>query len=465
MAGIGFQLKKLFQKEGLLANIKAYFYSTTVTIGPTLICIFVITALNFFLKNLGVKVREIEVLQATIMYSFIFSLILISGYNMIISRYLADKLYTKNYDDILPSLFGSFVVMIPLGGILGIIFYLLSPIDFLYKVFAYGLFIQLIIQSILSCYISALKNYKKIATGFFIGIFTGILFGVLYNMIFGGNLVLISLISFDLALLIINIIFAMEIQKYFCGNSKKYFEYLTYFIKFKPLFFVNFFWMMGLYVHHFIMWTVPSLNLVIENTFIYAPAYDVPSFYAFLTIMPTMVIFVVKLETAFFAKYSSYYYLINNGASYEDIELAKLEMKEILRKEIVFIMEIQLFFSIAFIILGIKILPLIGFTTGMLNLFNLMVLGYYCAIMVFVTMTILLYYDDKFGAAMTTFIFFAGNFILTLITLWLGEEYYGLGLFISALIALIYGMIRLRHFVRNIDYYVFCNQSSWSEDK
>ena len=50
MAGIGFELKKLFEKEGIFNGLKASVYSTIVTIGPTLISIALIISFNMLLK-------------------------------------------------------------------------------------------------------------------------------------------------------------------------------------------------------------------------------------------------------------------------------------------------------------------------------------------------------------------------------------------------------------------------------
>lgn len=37
MAGIGFELKKLFSRKGLLATVRAYTYATLVCAGPMLL--------------------------------------------------------------------------------------------------------------------------------------------------------------------------------------------------------------------------------------------------------------------------------------------------------------------------------------------------------------------------------------------------------------------------------------------
>lgn len=463
MAGIGFQLKKLFKRKGVIANLEAYLYSTLVTIGPTIICVVIITSINFILKRLGVSIKEIEILQATIMYSFIFSLILMSGYNMVLSRYLADKLYEKKYEDILPSLMGSISIMVVVGGVIGLLFYLPSKIDIVYKFFAYILFIQLIIQTIISTYVSALKNYKKISFSFIIGFIVAILLGFILYKITSMSLILICLIGFNIGFFLLNILLIYEVQNYFSIRSNKYYEFLKYFKRYIELFLTNTFWILGLYISNLVLWLVPSMQYIVVNTYVYAPKYDIPSFYSFLTIMPTLIIFVVKLETAFFTKYQNYFYFINNGASYDDIENAREAMKSTLYRELVYIMQIQLFFTLGFIIIGIKFLPMIGFTSKMIGLFNILTLGYYCAIMMFVIMTILLYYEDKNGAVLSSLIFFGVNLLFTILALFLGDSFYGISVLVAGVISLIFSLYRLRYFINNIEYYVFCKHSSWAK--
>lgn len=463
MAGIGFELKKLFKDKGLLGSVKAYLYSIFVTIGPIVISVLVITFMQFILRYAGVDQGRRELLQATIMYSFIFSVILSSGYCMMLSRYLADRLYMGKKDDALSALYGSLAVIIVISGIIGFVFYYRSPLDAVYKFFAYILFLELVIQMVLSVYVSAVKNFKKVAFSFLYGTVIAFLSGYIFIRFDIFDDILSVLIAFDICILVVIILLAYEVQKYFKERSTLYFNFVKYFDDFKLIFFTNLFYTLGLYMHNFVFWSLPSINHVIERTYVYAPAYDIPSFYAFLSIMPTMVLFVVKVETAFYEKYRNYFYLINNGACYQDIEAAKKEMKKTLFRELVYIMEMQLFFSILAIILGLRLLPLIGFTSRMLNMYNILVLGFYCMIMMFVIMTILLYYDNKRDPFLITLNFMMTSLLFTVITTYMGESYYGLGFFVSGLLSLILSIIRLMDYVNNIEYYVFCIQVSWKK--
>ncbi len=78
-------------------------------------------------------------------------------------------------------------------------------------------------------------------------------------------------------------------------------------------------------VHNFLFWT-SELGVRIGGTYIYAPTYDVPTFYAFLSIMPSMIMFMVSIETSFYDKYKKYYSLITGKGNFTDIENAKKDM-------------------------------------------------------------------------------------------------------------------------------------------
>ena len=78
-------------------------------------------------------------------------------------------------------------------------------------------------------------------------------------------------------------------------------------------------------------------------------------------------------------------------------------------------------------------------------------------------MTILLYYDNKKNACLVALHFMITSFLFTLITINMGESYYGLGFFISGLASLVFSIIQLVKYLNNIDYNIFCIQVSWKE--
>ena len=212
-----------------------------------------------------------------------------------------------------------------------------------------------------------------------------------------------------------------------------------------------------MYSHNFVYW-LSEYGVTIGNTFKFSPIYDVPMFYAYFTITPTLVLFVVSVETEFFKKYKSYYQSILRDGNYHEITAARKEMSSVLVQEISYIMEMQLVFSIISIILGRKLLPSVGLIGLSIDIYSILVLGCYVFVMMFVIALLMLYFDDRKGALATVAIFLVTNIILTRVTLQMGESYFGVGFFLSSLVSLIIGISRLAYFIKNINYYTFCSQ-------
>lgn len=102
MAGIGFELRKLYREEGILQNMKAYAYSSLTTIGPMILCIILVfVQQNMMLAN-GSRFIENELFISTMTYCFIFSIVLTSGLSMVLTRFIADMIYQKNMKKLSP---------------------------------------------------------------------------------------------------------------------------------------------------------------------------------------------------------------------------------------------------------------------------------------------------------------------------------------------------------------------------
>jgi uncharacterized membrane protein len=196
----------------------------------------------------------------------------------------------------------------------------------------------------------------------------------------------------------------------------------------------------------------------IGGTYVYAPAYDVPTFYAFLSIMPAMVIFVVSVETNFYEKYRNYYSLITGRGNFSDIENARKEMTRSLWAEIRNIMELQLFFTLVFIAAGYYILPRLGLAQFSIDIFNILALGAYMCIIMMIIMLILLYFEDRAGALFVAVSFLLSNTLFTYLTMQYSESIYGMGFFASAFFSLIIAVSELMLYLKNINYHTFCGQ-------
>lgn len=457
MAGIGFELKKLFKEKGFFGNIKAYAYSAVVSLGPFILCTLAVVTMQILLSYIDAPFKDKELFIATVVYTFIFSQIIVSGFKMIITRFISDMVYEEKFEYIMPSLYGVLSIVVLLGGITGIIFYWRSPLSPEIKIVSYLLFIELIIVFIMMEYLTTFKDYIKIVKSFAAGVALSIILAVIFLKFTGLQIVFCLILSMVAGFFIIITVLMIYLKIFFGKSEKKYYEFIKYFDRYPSLFFIALFYTLGLYSHNFIFWT-SGIAVNISRTYIFAPIYDVPTFYAFLSIMPSMIVFVVSIETNFYEKYKTYYSLITGKGVFSDIENARKDMTRTLWAEIRNIMEIQLFFTLIFIAAGTYILPEIGLTQLSVDIFNLLVLGAYFNIIMFVIVLMLLYFEDRKGAFFITLTFLISNSVFTIITIQYQENMFGMGFFIAAFISLLIAVTELFVYLRNINYHTFCGQ-------
>lgn len=455
MAGIGFQLKKLFRDNDLLSTVKAYSYSTIVTIGPMALCIFLITGAQYFLKAAGTPLGERELFSAALQYAFIFSQIITGGFNLVIARYVADQTYLKNYEKVLSSLYGVICVCIMLGGISTLFFYWHSPLPLSFKLVSYLFFTELIIIWLQCMYVSALKNYMEIVKSFLAGTAISIIAVLICIYIIGWNNALALFVCFDLGFLVIILTFMYQIIGYFKVNNQNYFDFLIYVEKYPLLFIGGIFYTFGLYGHNIVVWQ-SELQVLIQDTFAVAPFYDIPVFFAYITILPSLVIFMVSVETSFYEKYSNYYKRILQSNPLQDILNAKRDLYNITSVELIFLTEIQLMVMIGGIALGITFLPDIGFTSEQLHIFIILTIGNLFFIIMYTIVLLLLYFDDQKGAFFTTLLFGTTSILFTLGSIYMDS--YGFSVFLASFISLILVVSRFTYYLNNLDYFTFCAQ-------
>jgi uncharacterized membrane protein len=461
MAGIGFELKKLFKGKGVLSNIKAYIYSVMVSLGPFILATIMIVSIQLLLVFMDKPIKEKELFIATVIYAFIFAQIITSGFTMIITRFVSDMLYTKKLDRILSSLYGIIMLVIPISAVPSILFLWGSPLSLEIKLVSYLLFMEVTITYLIMVYLTALKDYMKIVKAFSWGVGLTLALSYIFLRFTSLDTVLGMIIAMNTGFLVIISLLHSYLKSFFRISSekgpRKYFYFLTYFDRFYSLFFMSFFYTLGLYIHNFLFWG-SSLGVKISSTYVYAPLYDVPSFYAFLSVMPSMVVFVVSLETSFYEKYRAYYSLITGKGNYADIENARKSMAWVLWSEIRNVMELQIFFSLIFVVAGFYFLPTIGISALSFDIFLLLVIGAYCNIILLVIILVLLYFEDRRGALFISATFLILNGVFTYGTLLIGERAYGFGFFIAAFFSLIAALIELRTYLNNINYHTFCGQ-------
>lgn len=458
MAGIGFELKRIFTKEGFLTTLKGIGYSSMVTVGPTLVVIATILILYRCLNYTGEAYGERELLSSIILYNFVFSLIVTAPVNAVVSRYIADLIFEERMEEILPSFYTGMALTSGIAAALAVPFclrmYFVGQIDVLTVFSSYVLFVMLVMVFFTMIYLSATKDFKIIAAMFLMGMAVAAAAAALLHFL--GDVRATRAILFGMTIGIFSIAageFAY-VRRYFRTNNGNYGGVLRYFLIYKKLFFANLFYILGLYVHNFMFWTSP-LRVTAADTFISAPVYDLATCIAMFTSISTMVLFIVEVETSFHDCYQIYFEKVI-GATLKDIQRSRNEMFRLLSNQINFLVEVQAIITCTIYLLAMVFLPRMGFGGMTLTIYPSLAAAYFVIFIMYCNTIFLYYFDDMDGALLTGLLFLLGSAAGTLWSMRLSAEFYGAGVFLGGLLGWAFSYFRLRYIEKTFDGHIFC---------
>ena len=140
MAGVGFELKKLFAQRGLLAGLRAYGVSGAVCAGPMLLGVLMQLGLQLLCQLFGRSALERQLTVCMITYSLLASLLITSVLSMVVTRFLADMLFEERPAAVMPSFRGSTGLLLAAGGTLYGVFLCFSGAGALHGFLCWTLF-------------------------------------------------------------------------------------------------------------------------------------------------------------------------------------------------------------------------------------------------------------------------------------------------------------------------------------
>jgi uncharacterized membrane protein len=459
MAGIGFELKKIYRKKNIVNILHGIGYSTMVTVGPTIITILVIMAMYRLLRLSHVSYADRELLSSTALYAFIFPLIISTPFNSVLSRYIADKIFEQKLDDILPSYYVGIVLTVSIQAMLAIPFYLhlyiVSDCGAVFVFVSYCLSMVVLIIFFSMIYLTATKNYKIITFNFLFGMLLALFLGLVFVNVLQYNTINGVIYALTIGFFFIAAGEFSYIRRCFNVNSRCYRESLSYLFQMKRLFFSGLFYALGLYVHNFVFWTT-DLSVVVKDSYISAPTYDVATYLAMLTNISLMVIFIVKVETSFHNRYKIFSEAVI-GATLRDIEKAKNDMFRLLVQQISYVAQVQAIITCAIFLIVIIFFEGFGFSGITMALYPTLALGYFVIYIMYCNIIFLYYFADMNGAFFTSLLFFLGVLAGSIVASHLSIRWYGLGTLIGAWIGWTFSFFRIRYIERNMVKFIFLN--------
>lgn len=465
MAGIGFELKKLFAKKGVLNTAKAYGYATIICAGPMLLGILLLLGIMGLCSLAKIPVYSRELLICMITYTLLASVLITAFFSMVVTRYVADMLFEEQNSTVLPSFWGSTVLMMTLGSFIYGIFLLFSGASLAQGLLCFILFNELVIVWNAMSFLTAIKDYKGILFSFLTAITVTFVVGflliqfqtpVIESLLFAVTLGYGVMLVWDVLLL----------HRYFPSTNHGAFAFLKWVDAFWLLALTGIFTNIGMFAHIVILW-FSDIGVHIKGLFYGAPWHDVPALLAFMTALMTTVNFVVSVEVNFYPKYRNHYSLYNDKGTIGDIKQSEKEMIGTLKTELFYTALKQLLFTVVCIALGgylLDFLPL-GFNEIMRGYFRTLCVAYGLYAIGNMLMLILLYFADYRGSMMCTALFAGLSIFGTVTFLAFPYEYYGFGFLIASMAFVLACTFRLNHFTRRLSYYILASQPLVAEDR
>ena len=464
MAGVGFELKKIFKDNDNILNVlKGYSVTAVVTEGPMILTMLMLFLIRYLMKYFHASFKDQEIFLFIITYVLIFSLILSNTVLMLINRFISDCIYNEEMDKVLPSFWGIVFLILLAGGPIAWIYVSTLPVSWSFRIAAVMQFCGMLVIWIQMAYLSAIKQYTYVLLGFLAGTISSVGIAAVM-MILGVNQLMAAMWSAATGFLVMMLLYMMQLIAYYPMGEFRLFGYFTALDNYGSLVLTGFFMAFGLYAHNFVYWCSEFRNHIFP-TGVYCTRYDIPTFFATFTILPMLVQFVVSLETSFCAKNRLYFDTILYGGRLADIRAAKRDMEKTLYRELAHMMEIQLIFTVISVTLIGNFLKKAGLDGEMVGIYRTLCFGYCIYGLMKCLIIILLYFDDRKGACISAGMFAASSVLLSVLSLPFGIVYWGTGFLGAALLTGLFTMLRLKHYLKKLEYHVFCEQPLFVAEK
>lgn len=448
MAGIGFRLRRILRADTYLSQLQAYGYAAMVSSGPWLFTVLVVGLLSAITPRFLPR-AERALLQGIIIHVYALTLVTTGSYLMIASRHLADRLWLKDVRSLLPAFltlllgtgvghaaFGVALVW-PLG---------LSPAV---AVGAVSLTVVVATLWLEITFLSAAKDYERIALAFGVGAAVSVGLGVLGGAWYGLPGCLYGFTAGQVltaTLLLVRILHEFEVK------AALDLEVLGAFFRYGDLGLTGLFYFAGIWVDKVAFWWSP-LGTEIRPGLRTCPDYDGTMFLAYLTVIPALSLFMIRVETSFYEAYRGFFEAILQRASEEELRWHREDIRDRLRLSVGRILQLQGTVSVLAILVAPSVLPLLGFSPIHVPIFRVGVLAAFLQVLLLLLLTGLLYVERRRAALLVSALFFVSNGAFTLRALQAGLAWAGYGYAAACLLSVVVAYLAfddaIRYLVRD----------------
>lgn len=457
MAGIGFELRKLLKKQTYAGLIQAYAFAGVISSGPWVLSIIGIMLIGLF--SLGVVFPKVAVaqFQVTVTYLFLISLILTGFVQLSFTRFVADRTFAKDEAAILPNFNGLMLLAVSMSILLALPFvaFLFPEQTVLYRLlFVMGLAIMSAIW-IATVFLTGMKHYRAIVLIFFLGYCATVLLALLFRRSLGMEGLLLGFVLGHY-LLLMGMVWL--VYRHYRSDRIIAFDIWQPGAMFHSLMAAGFLFNLGAWVDKLMFWYYPSTGHPVIGPLNASVIYDFPIFLSYLSVIPGMAIFLVRIETDFVEYYVKFYDAVREGATLDYIERMRNRMVYHVQRGLFDIAKIQSIAVLVTFALGGVLLEWIGISTLYLPLLYILVVGAALQVVLLGILNVLFYLDQRRAVVLLTATLPVTNMLFTAISLQLGADWFGYGFALAMLVTVLLGIWILNRKLEALEYQTFMLQ-------
>lgn len=453
MAGIGFELRRLLRQESLWGLVRGYGYAGLISSGPWLVSMAGVMAVGL-LGASGGEAGPGPFLGA-VTYLMAFSLVLSGPVQLLLCRYVADRLFEGQEGQVVPNLLGALGLVTGVGLVAatsGVA--LLEGEPLCVRLLLVAAFVELCNLWVLVVVLSGVKAYKAVL-GVFIGgqglavaAALGLrgwgLEGLLGAFVLGEGWMVVALLGLVLGR--------------WRARGRVAWDFLRRGRCFPELAAVGLLYNLGLWVDELLFWFDPRTSQPVLGPLRTSPLYDVPMFLATLCMVPGMAVYLVRVETDFAERYEAFYAAVREGGRLEELEGLRNGMVEAVRQGLAELAKVQGLVLVLALCAEGWLVERLGLSAFHLPLFRVGLVAASAQVLLLAVLNVLFYLDKRRVALGLVAGLLVSNTLLTLLSKAWGVSAYGLGLAVAVLATALGGLAVLSRKLDRLEYETFMLQ-------
>lgn len=456
MAGIGFELRKLLRKDTLVGLLQAYTFAGIIGSGPWVLSILGILIIGLLSSTIVVPSFLVTQFQTSVTYLIASSLIFTGGLQLAFTRFVSDRLFEKRDELVMPNLNGLLMLVVLAAALFGIacLFLLLPGQSVVYRILMLAGFVLMCAIWVLTIFLSGMKRYKAIVGLFALGyaVTVGL---ALFLRPFGLEGLMAGFVVGHCVLLAgMWLLTALD----FRPQRLIAFDFAHRETMYPNLLLIGLLYNLGIWIDKFMFWYFPGTSEPIIGALRASIIYDLPVFLAYLSIIPGMAVFMVRIETDFVEYYDKFYDAVRRGGSLEYIEDMRDEMVYSIKQGLAEIGKIQTLAVLVTFVAGPSLLSALDISELYLPLLYIQVIGASLQVVLLSVLNVFFYLDQRRIILFLCAEFLVLNVVLTAFSLHADAAFYGYGFTTAVLITLATALALLDRKLGRLEYETFMLQ-------